>query len=169
MTVTFKRFVEVLQHVSGGRRLFRSSAPGYDDVNEDAPQNLTADDIEVLTSRGITRIVSLNEQGYTPAALERLKNAGIAYLHLPVVDFTAPSMDQIKRAVTFWSKAPKTNMLVHCGYGHGRTGTMITALQLWMTNGHLGLDSTMTANYVEREVQREVLRRYQAELMNIEL
>ncbi|KAJ7188736.1 protein-tyrosine phosphatase-like protein [Mycena filopes] len=148
MPTTFARFLEVTANVTGGRRLFRSSAPG------------------TMRARGITRVLSLNEQPYTAAARTMLANAGIAYLHLPVEDYHAPTLDQIKRAVTFWSKAPVTNMLVHCGYGYGRTGTMITALQLWMSNGHLGLDRAMTENHVEREEQREVLRCYQAELMS---
>ncbi|KAJ8462423.1 hypothetical protein ONZ51_g10917 [Trametes cubensis] len=166
MSVTFARFTQVTAHVKGDGRLFRSSAPGYDDVGRDAPQNLTKADIDFLqaSGRGITRILSLNEQPYTDAARAMLVKASIEYLHLPVKDFHAPTLDQIKSAVTFWSKAPVSNMLVHCGYGHGRTGTMITALQLWMTNGHLDLDRTMSDNHVERDVQREALRRYQAEL-----
>ena len=53
--------------------------------------------------------------------------------HFPVIDFTTPSKDQaiaihdiIKAAVA----TAKHNVLIYCGYGHGRTGTALYAYSI---------------------------------------
>lgn len=54
-------------------------------------------------------------------------------VHLPVKDWTAPTVEQLKRAGAFLGG--KSATLVHCKYGHRRIGTGITALQLFADNG----------------------------------
>jgi protein-tyrosine phosphatase len=49
--------------------------------------------------------------------------------------------------------------LVHCGHGHGRTGTCVTALQIGATRGFAPLEAEWKAvNHVEAEGQMTVLR-----------
>ncbi|KAJ7227189.1 protein-tyrosine phosphatase-like protein [Mycena pura] len=159
---------EVTTHIpTASRRLFRASAPNYQGA--DNTQSLTQEAVNQLVQHGINRVISLNEYRYTESERQLLDNAGIAYLHLPVVDFTAPTLEQIRRAIMMYSKKPNANVLVHCGFGHGRTGTLITAIQLYETNGHLNLNQTMPTNHVERDSQREVLRAYQQSLFDGEL
>lgn len=168
MPTEWHRFEEVTTHIPrGSHRLYRASAPNY--AGFDGSQRLTQSAVDHLATHGITRIISLNMVEYTDEEKTRLNLAGVAYLHLPVEDFTAPTLEQIRRAITMFSKEPVANTLVHCGYGHGRTGTMVTAIQLWQTKGHLDLAGMQEANHVERDVQRDVLRAYQQELRKQEL
>lgn len=110
----FRRFRWVVP-----RRLARSSAPHYTDES----QNMSDDAIQYLVDHGITNVTSLNQVPLTNDVIERLRERGITYLHLPVEDFTAPTIDQLCKAHASYVSAQTT--LVYCGYGHGRTGTVI--------------------------------------------
>lgn len=51
------------------------------------------------------------------------------YLWLPVVDKTAPTMDQFAAGVTLMANMTKRRkkVYVHCQYGHGRSPTLVAA------------------------------------------
>jgi atypical dual specificity phosphatase len=54
----------------------------------------------------------------------------ISYLHVPVEDYKAPTMDQIKSTVSYIEHNVVSNggcILVHCAAGKGRTGTILAA------------------------------------------
>lgn len=158
MSTEWRNFEEVTVYVLAGRRLFRASAPNY--TSGDSSQNLTQTAANFLRSRGITRIISFNAVRYTQAEINRATAAGIFYLHLPVVDYGAPTLVQLQRAFDFFSNAPNASTLVHCGFGHGRTGTGVTAIQLYSTRGVSPAESTWrTVNHVEMDVQIQVLQR----------
>jgi len=151
------QFSEVTRYVCAGQRLFRSSAPNYDGT--DSTQRLTQSAVDFLVNQGINGIISFNSLRYTEQELGRLNEAGITYLHLPVVDFTAPTIQQLQAAIKFYQANTQGGTLVHCGYGHGRTGTGVTALQLFATRGENPSESSWkTDNHVEEENQVEVLR-----------
>jgi protein-tyrosine phosphatase len=165
-TDIWQRFKEVTEHIpSDIRHLFRSSAPYYN--GQDEPQNIDENAVEFLVQHNIHRIISLNGCSYTENSIELLAARNISYLHLPVEDFTAPTLEQINAATAMWSKKPDANTLVHCGYGQGRTGTMVTAIQIWETGGNLDLEKAVSENGVERDVQREVLEEYQKERLKL--
>jgi len=81
-------------------------------------------DLEFLQSQGVRAIVSLTE---TPLEKAFIEEFGFRYLHLPVVDFTPPSPDQIERFLELLraTEAQRQALVVHCGAGLGRTGTML--------------------------------------------
>lgn len=81
-------------------------------------------DLHELTSVGIRALVSLTEM---PLPTKAIQAAELSYLHLPVEDFTAPSIEQVKQFVAFVNKTRKDGgaTAVHCLGGIGRTGTML--------------------------------------------
>ncbi len=153
------RFLQVTNYIPAPYRLYRSSAPNY--VNEDSDQKLTDTAVAFLVDKKITRIISANAVKYNATELGRLQKAGISYLHLPVVDFTAPTIAQLTSAADFFRAATNTGTLVHCGYGYGRTGTFVTGLQLSMTSGKNPPESDwMSVNHVEKPGQVDVLNEW---------
>ena len=77
-----------------------------------------------LAADGIRGVVSLDETGLPKAHLEE---QGLRFLHLPVVDFSIPTLDQARQFIRFVreERARNSAVLVHCGAGIGRTGTML--------------------------------------------
>lgn len=72
---------------------------------------------------GVQAIVSLTE---APLVKSELEECGLVSLHLPVEDFTPPSLEQIQTFTRFFDeqRALGHAVLVHCGSGQGRSGTM---------------------------------------------
>ncbi|RPA94559.1 hypothetical protein L873DRAFT_1814070 [Choiromyces venosus 120613-1] len=109
------------------KRLARSSAPYYD--FEDSDQNMNETSIDFLMGHGINRIISLNEIPLSSREKQRLKAAGISYTHVKVPDFAAPTQLQFDEIRDAYAKGGVT--LIYCGYGDGRTGMAISALQIF--------------------------------------
>ncbi len=82
------------------------------------------DDCEFLKNHKISAIVSLTE---SPLERVYIEEFGFRYLHLPVADFTPPSIEQVDIFLNFQRKAESDSLatVVHCGAGLGRTGTML--------------------------------------------
>lgn len=108
-------------------RLGRASQPNYNGVDEE--QSYTMVNVLFLKMKGITCVVSANEYGITAASQQLLTNANIAHHHYSVPDRTAPSAYQLQNAADVIQNTIKKGgaVLVHCGYGQGRTGAFVGA------------------------------------------
>ncbi|KHN94145.1 Proteasome, subunit alpha/beta [Metarhizium album ARSEF 1941] len=123
-----QRIESVPDHMNSGDKLFRSSAPYY--LHEDSDQRITEETIRCLRQLGITHVISLNGEADNQAIRQALQDQGIAYTALATPDFHAPTVNQLQQG---WDAfyGHRQGTLVWCGYGWGRTGTMITALQMY--------------------------------------
>jgi atypical dual specificity phosphatase len=84
------------------------------------------DDLVWLRRQGVGAVLSLTEEPLESAAFARHE---LEWLHLPVIDLTAPAPLQIEAALEFidWHVAYGRAVAVHCKMGQGRTGTVLAA------------------------------------------
>lgn len=80
--------------------------------------------LAALKAQGVGAVVSLTER---PIDARAVRRAGLAFLHVPVADMTAPSADDVARFVTFTEAriAEGRAVVAHCLAGRGRTGAML--------------------------------------------
>lgn len=96
-------------------------------------------DLDAIGAEGVVTLVSLTE---IPPTDEDLDSAGLAWLHLPVQDFTAPTLQQM---VTFVQTVEEGRLQgapvgVHCTAGLGRSGTMTAA---WFVYQGMGAEEAL--------------------------
>jgi len=118
----FRRFEWVIPG-----HLARSSAPYYN--GEDADENINETSIEFLHNYGINNTISLNSIEVPPRQKGWLHAAKISHSHIKAVECTAISQEQFYQVWDAYNKAGVT--IVYCGYGGGRTGMAISAIQLF--------------------------------------
>lgn len=158
MSDEWLRWEEVTTLNFPGHKLYRASCPNYYKGKGDKSQNLTPRAVKFLVDEGINGIISFNENKYDAAEQKRLKAANIRYCWLPVIDYNAQTMDQLKTALKFHRDTPGAVTLVHCGFGWGRTGVGVTALQLVVGKGVRPAKTTWKVkNHIEKECQFDAL------------
>ena len=86
------------------------------------PQSVV--ELEAARREGVEAIVSLTGTPLIPEVIDRL---GFAYLHSPLT--AIPSIQQLTEIIQFIEsqKSQSHPVLVHCGEGIGRTGTVLAA------------------------------------------
>ena len=97
-------------------------------------------DLDALGAEGIVTLVSLTEILPNDEALE---SSGLESLHLPVEDFTAPTLQQMSTFVQTVEEGRLTNQPVgvHCAAGLGRSGTMSAA---WFVYEGMSAEDALT-------------------------
>ena len=134
----FRRFEWVIPG-----HLARSSAPYHE--GEDADENINETSIEFLSNYGIKNIISLNSVELSSRQKGRLRKAKISYSHIKAEKCTAVTQDQFYQVWNAYDEVGVT--IVYCGYGDGRTGMAISAIQLFQGRA---LDDN---DYMENGVQ----------------
>ena len=115
-----------------------------------------------LAERGVTLLVNLHERPHSRAVLGR---HGLTELHLPVRDFTAPTLEQLEHGIAAVEQAiaDGQKVAVHCGAGLGRTGALLAC---YLVKRGLGPDEamahvrTLRPGSVETPQQEVAVRNY---------
>ncbi|MBN1515088.1 dual specificity protein phosphatase family protein [Candidatus Sumerlaeota bacterium] len=124
-----------------------------------------------LKELGISAVVSLDEEGLDP---DELRHQGMAYLHLPIPDFTAPSIGQAEEFVDFVQKNVEQEhpVVCHCMAGIGRTGTMLACYLVSRgMDPQSAIETVRRAPYggIETQTQEYFINSYAAHLRQAQL
>ncbi len=112
--------------------IYRSGQPGEDGYRW-------------LREQGFKSIVCLRKEHDDGA--ERMKQYGFSYLHLPIVDETAPTMEQAETFLKFAAERQNWPLLVHCHGGEGRAATIAALVRYNFDGWAMSLALREAANY----------------------
>ncbi len=125
---------------------------------------VTLDDIEDLRRQDVSALLSLTEHPMPPAFLH-----GFATLHVPIRDFSAPRIAQLRECVGFIDDCLDRSVTpaVHCAMGRGRTGTVLAA---WLIAHGTPADDAMAEvrharpGAIETDAQESILYEFEHDL-----
>lgn len=120
------------------------------------------DNARWLNEQGVDLVITLTEAELDP---DIIKAYGLHTLHIPVVDFTPPTLPQIQQFVGTVSSAleREQRVVVHCAGGKGRTGTMMAAW--FVANGATADEAitkirTLRPGSIETAAQEAIVRTF---------
>ena len=118
------------------------------------------DEIFDLKNKGVKSIVNLQRED--TSRKELIESLGMKFFHIPVIDHTAPTVEQIEEFISIAENEENLPLYVHCLAGLERTGTMVACYRIY-TGGDC--EDAIAYNYYETrwplmECQKEVVREY---------
>jgi protein-tyrosine phosphatase len=143
-------FKYLVTNLNVGLIVSLTSGKGYDQPPI-APEKFNDGNVKTISSSGPT---DKTIQEYTLNSGKDQKNFSV--LFLPIQDFGVPSIEQVNAFVTKVDEFHKQNknVVVHCGAGLGRTGTMLAC---WYANKHKDKltikDTQLTADGVIKAIR----------------
>lgn len=98
-----------------------------------------------LSALGVRAVVNMCEE--YPGPLAAYRAAGIDQLHLPTIDFTAPSLQDVVRGVDYIEAHARKgeSVYVHCKAGRGRSATLVLC---WLIT-HMGVSPEEAQQYLK--------------------
>lgn len=125
------------------------------------PQSEAA--LAFLKEQGIRALVSLSEMALAP---ELLTSLDLQAKHVPIADFSAPTISQVEQALEGIKHFLENNrpVAIHCGAGLGRTGTILACYLVWQ--GIAGQDAiaqvrAQQPGSIETEEQEALIYQYE--------
>lgn len=121
------------------------------------------DALALLHTLGIRVLLTLSVEPLSPALLEKY---ALHCEHLPLADFTAPTLEQVTQAIALLNELHSQSIpvVVHCGAGLGRTGTILTCYLV--AQGHTAPTAiaqvrALRPGSIETPEQEEVIAAYE--------
>jgi hypothetical protein len=88
---------------------------------------LTRQEAEAAIGLGVSTVLDLTAEFSVPAPLRH-----VTYRNIPVLDLTAPSLEQLQEMVTFIDQESRAGIVyIHCKIGYSRTAAAAGAYLLW--------------------------------------
>jgi len=117
----------------------------------------TSSEIAFLVSVGIRALVRLASEEETGIMCAEVAAYGLAECYEPVIDWSPPSQDQLDRIVVFVNDAIQSGrpVAVACGYGYGRTGTVLAC---YLVSNGLGSEAAIQHLLSVRPCSSELAR-----------
>lgn len=124
------------------------------------------EELRWLREHDIDVMISLTEE---PPHRHLINQVGLLLVHIPILDFTAPSQIELQNAVDAVRKAKDSGMAVavHCGAGLGRTGTILAGW--FVSQGMSSMDAIrhvrqLRPGSIETEEQEEAIHLFGRDL-----
>jgi uncharacterized protein (TIGR01244 family) len=96
--------------------------------------HIVAADARDLAALGIKTVLSLENYGGDDASADAearfLSDVGVDYVWQPMDPSRKPTIDEIDRALETIADSRNQPVLVHCKYGHDRTGIVVAAYRI---------------------------------------
>ena len=130
---------------------------------------MTEGELRAVKEEGIRAIVSLTGTPLPPGVVREL---GFEYKHSHISDFQAASLEQLNEIIRFIDEkiAQSKPVMVHCGEGKGRTGSILAA---YLVSHGLGADEAIRLvrekrpGSIESTEQEEAIRSFEAHLKEL--
>lgn len=106
-------------------KLARCAQPGYNGL-ADTVHSITATQLNYLKKHNFSQVISLNHCLMNANSIQTLAVNNITYRHIVVADFQPIGLAQLTTLVGNIESAGQAT-LVYCGFGEGRTGTLVSA------------------------------------------
>jgi atypical dual specificity phosphatase len=128
-------------------KIYRGPEPGEDEILD-------------LKNKGINSIVNLQKENISNK--EFIESLGMKFFHIPIIDHTAPTIEQIEEFILIATDEKNLPLYVHCFAGLERTGTMVAS---YLVYTGWDCEDAIAYNYHETkwpllESQKEVVREY---------